>query len=71
MQAQFIFNSGVTGIANVDKLHIIKDSHGRLIDIQWTTPDDAYAELKYLDARQIAAVVMIHDTPGQTPLSAK
>lgn len=69
MQAQIILASGQAIVANVDKVDIVKDSHGRIVDMRWTTPPDAYAELRYLDPRQVAAVVMIHDMPGQTPIS--
>lgn len=64
MQAQFIFTSGNAAIANVEKVKVTTSPlDGKITKLEWTTPDDAYAELRYIDAKQVAAIVLLHDIP--------
>lgn len=58
-QAQFIFNSGN---AAVEKVRVIPATATKPRTIEWTTPDGADARLVWIDASQVAAVVLIADT---------
>lgn len=61
-QAQIILTSGQAVIANVEKIRVIPATATKPRVIEWTTPDDAYARLVWIDASQVVAVVVVRDT---------
>lgn len=59
MQAQIVFAGGTSTIVDIEKILPTIGHDGHITKLEWTTPPDAYTTLKYIDPKQVVAIVTI------------